>query len=269
VAGFRRIAGAYSEASAFGAATVVLLAFTFTYWRHTHDRLALVLSGALCVLLLLSTSSTAYVAGGVLGLWVLASVFSSLLRGRIRRQDVLLLSAGLVLLVAVVGMAVLNERILDPVWRLFDTMVVNKVTSTSGEERAYWNYRSLQSLYDTAGLGIGLGSSRASSWIIAVLSQLGIAGSLMFGVLIAAIVRSGHLRGAEDIDPEIRSVALSVRAACLAGLLTASIAGGSADPGIQFFVAAAVVLSYRRLALRGDRTSVSQNSLFSALGAQQ
>jgi hypothetical protein len=93
-------------------------------------------------------------------------------------------------------------------------MIVNKVASTSGEERAYWNYRSLQSLYDTAGLGIGLGSSRASSWIIAVLSQLGIAGSLMFGVLIAAIVRSGHLRGAEDIDPEIRSVVLSVRAAC-------------------------------------------------------
>jgi hypothetical protein len=144
-----------------------------------------------------------------------------------------------------------NDRVLDPVLRLFDTMVVNKVTSASGEERAYWNYRSLQSLYDTAGLGIGLGSSRASSWIIAVLSQLGIAGSLMFGVLIAAIVRSGHLRGADDIDPEIRSVALSVRAACLAGLLAASIAGGGADPGIQFFVAVAVVLSYRRLGAGG------------------
>jgi hypothetical protein len=201
---------------------------------------------------LLSTSTTAYVAGGVLALCSLGSVMNAVLRGRIRKQDVFMLSAGLLALVAIVGVAVFNERVLDPVWHLFDTIVVNKASSASGAERAYWNYRSLQSLYDTAGLGIGLGSSRASSWIIAVLSQLGIAGSLMLGVLVVAIVRSGHLQGADEIDPEIRSVALSARSACLAGLLTASIAGSSADPGIQFFVAVAVVLGYRRMVRRAS-----------------
>ena len=35
------------------------------------------------------------------------------------------------------------------------------------------NMRSLESVIDTVVLGIGIGSSRASSWIIAVVSQLG------------------------------------------------------------------------------------------------
>ncbi len=268
VAGFSRIAGAYSEASGFGAATVMLLAFTYTYWRRTNDRLALALSGALVVLLMLSTSTTAYVAGGVLLLCALASVGLSLLRGRMRKQDVLLLSAGLAALVAIVGIAVFNERALDPVWHLFDTIVVNKASSASGAERAYWNYRSLQSLYDTAGLGIGLGSSRASSWIIAVVSQLGIAGTLMIGVLVLALVRSGDLPGAGALDPETRDVALSVRASCFAGLLTASISGASADPGIQFFVAVAVVLSYRRMVLGHSKAQGRWRAPTHALGAQ-
>ena len=56
---------------------------------------------------------------------------------------------------------------------------------------AYWNYQSLQSVYDTLGLGIGLGSSRASSWIIAVISQLGIIGSILMGLLVLELVRGG------------------------------------------------------------------------------
>ena len=54
IVGIWRIAGAYSEASGFGGATVALLAFTFTYWKLTRHRHALGLAIALLVLLLLS-----------------------------------------------------------------------------------------------------------------------------------------------------------------------------------------------------------------------
>ncbi len=251
-AGFWRTAGAYSEASGFGAATVVLFACTFSYWRRTNDRLALGLSVALVALLILSTSSTAYVAAGILWLLLLASIVGSILRDRLRKQDLAILAAGAVSLVAVVGVVLVNEHVLDPVFNLFDKMVFDKAGSASGAERAYWNYRSLQSVWETAGLGIGLGSSRASSWAIAVISQLGVVGTAMLGWIVFLIVRSGRMPGEDRIDPEIRTVTMSVRAACLAGLLTASISGGSADPGVPFFVAVAVIMSYRRLVRQAD-----------------
>jgi hypothetical protein len=268
VAGFWRITGAYSEASGFGAATVALLAFMFTYWRRTQDRLALGLSIALAVLLVLSTSSTAYVGGAVLGLFLLGSIVVAILRNRMRQQDLLILFAGVAMLVALVGMVIVNEHILDPILNLFDKMILNKVSSTSGEERAYWNSRSLQALYDTAGLGIGLGSSRASSWAIAVVSQLGVIGSAMIGWVVLTIARSGRMPGSEKLEPGIRDVALSVRAACLAGLVTASISSGSADPGVPFFVGAAVVLSYRRLAQEALRSPAGMAAPLPAAGVQ-
>ena len=135
VAGFWRIAGAYSEASGFGAATVVLFAFTFSYWRRTNDRLALGLSVALVALLILSTSSTAYVAAGILWLLLLASIVGSILRDRLRKQDLAILAAGAVSLVAVVGVVLVNEHVLDPVFNLFDKMVFDKAGSASGAER--------------------------------------------------------------------------------------------------------------------------------------
>jgi hypothetical protein len=245
IGGFSRIAGAYSEASAFGAATVVLLAFMFTYWRSTRSRFALGLSVVLALLLVLSTSSTAFGAGGVLGLVLAYSIARAALSNRLQAQDVAIVVAGIVLIVLAVGVVVRNDHALDPLWHLFDTVVLDKSSSASAHERAYWNYRSLQTLYETFGFGIGLGSSRASSWVIAVISQLGVIGSLMIGYLTLEIFRGGRLCRASGLDLETRVTARSMRAASIAQLITATISGGAADPGILFFLTLAVLLRLR------------------------
>lgn len=240
VAGFSRIAGAYSEASAFGSSSVALLAFTFTYWRLAQSRYAMLLTVTLFVLLVLSTSSTAYVGGGVLGLVVIAIMVSAVLRDRLRFQDILLLVAGFAGLTALLGIVLYNEHALDPLWRLFQTMVIDKASSGSAQERGYWNYMSLQSVLDTSGLGIGIGSSRASSWIIAVASQLGVIGTVLIGLLVLRLIKGANLRHA-DLDLEDRVTILSVRAASLAALMAACIGDGSANPGMLFFIALATV----------------------------
>jgi hypothetical protein len=241
IAGFSRIAGAYSEASSFGAATVVLLAFTFTYWRSTQDRFALGLSVVLLVLLVLSTSSTAYGAGGVLGMVLVFSIACAALRNRLQAQDVAIVAGGIAVIVIGLGVVVHDNSALDPLWHLFDTMVLDKASSASARERAYWNYRSLESLYETSGLGLGIGSSRASSWVIAVISQLGIIGSIMIGYLTLQIFRGGRLCHASGLDLETRVTARSMRAASIATLTTATISGSAADPGMIFFFTLAVL----------------------------
>jgi hypothetical protein len=86
-------------------------------------------------------------------------------------------------LAGVLGVALFNAGFFDQFVRPIEAAVINKSTSSSGLERTYWNLKSLQGFVDTSGLGIGLGSSRASSWPIAVLSQLGLLGALMMAIL--------------------------------------------------------------------------------------
>lgn len=244
-AGFVRIAGAHAEASAFAAASLACLCFTFTYWRRTQSKAALLLSLILGILLLLSTSTTAYVGGAILTIPVVFAIARSALVGRISRQDILVLLALAIGVTIVLAVSVYDARILDPFVQLFERTVVNKASSASGQERAYWNAKSLQSLVDTVGLGVGFGSSRASSWIIAVLSQAGIIGALLMAALLTVLFAGVRGLGSRA-DPELSAVSASVSASALGSLVALSISGGSADPGLPVFIALAVVLACRQ-----------------------
>jgi hypothetical protein len=257
-AGFSRIAGAYSEASAFGGVSLACLSFCYVYWRKTKSRMAQGLSLVLLILLLLSTSSTAYVGLAVLSLPVAFSVTRSLLSGRVATEEILIITVLSLGVCVVLAIVVYDEKILDPVVHLIDTTLINKSSSASGQERAYWNIKSLQSFVDTSGLGIGFGSSRASSWPIAVISQLGLVGSLMMATL-AAVVARGLGRLTPYVDPETDAVASSVRASALAGIVAGSIASGTADPGMVFFIALAVIVASRVRARRNRHAFALQS----------
>jgi len=239
-AGFARITGAFSEASSFAGASLACLAFCYTYWRRTRTQLARWLTGMLLLLIVLSTSSTAYVGLAVLCVPVAFSMSASALRGRFEREEILIVCVVVLGAVAVMGIGLYNAGALDPFIRLIDTTLVNKANSASGEERTYWNVKSLQSFLDTSGLGVGFGSSRASSWPIAVLSQLGVFGSLMMTMLVG-VLALGIGRVRERVEPETYAVVTSARNAALASLVAGSVSAGSADPGILFFIGFAVV----------------------------
>lgn len=248
-AGFARITGPFSEASSFAGASLACLAFSYTYWRRTKSRLSLWLSVILLSLTILSTSSTAYVGLAVLCIPVMLSMSASVLRGKIERQEILIVLLMVVGVVSMMGISLYRADALDPFVRLINSTIINKADSASGHERAYWNVKSLQSFIDTGGLGVGFGSSRASSWPIAVLSQLGLFGSLMMAMLLGVLIRG--LRGVQEwVAPEAAAVVMSIRNAAFAGIIANSVSGGSADPGVLFFIAIAVVSATRVRALR-------------------
>lgn len=258
-AGFARITGAFSEASSFAGASLASLAFCYTYWRRTGSRLAQWLTGLLLLLTVLSTSSTAYVGLAVLCVPVALSMSVSALKGRFERAEIQILAIVVLAAVAVLGISLYNAGVLDPFVRLINTTLINKATSASGEERAYWNIKSLQSFLDTSGLGIGFGSSRASSWPIAVLSQLGVFGSLMMAILIG-VLAMGTARMRGRVEPETYAVVTSVRNAALASIVANAVSGGSADPGILFFIGFAVV-SATRVRARRTATMIERHRL--------
>lgn len=260
-AGFSRIAGAYSEASAFGGVSLACIAFCYVYWRKTKSPMALGLSLVLLILLILSTSSTAYVGLALLSIPVAYSVARSFLKGRVILAEMLIVSLLSVAACAILAIAIYDEKILDPVARLIDSTIVSKSSTASGQERTYWNMKSIQSFFDTSGLGIGFGSSRASSWPIAVISQLGVVGSLMMATLVIVVAR-GLGRLTPYIDPETNAVVSSVQAAAVASMVAGSLISGTADPGMVFFIALAVITASRVRARRTASYLASKSGAF-------
>lgn len=250
-AGFWRIAGGYSEASGFGAMSLVCLAFTYTYWRQAHSGVAFVLTVVVGAMVLLSTSTTAYAGLAVMALGPIYSLGRSAVRGQLEANDLLLLAIGAIFVATMMAVFIFNQPAVLPLIDLFETTVLDKPMSESAKERAYWNYKSLVAFMDTGGVGIGMGSSRSSSWIISVMAQLGIVGALALLSLAWIIAR-----GMSGLKPsagtkELFALASAVRASAIALLVAACIGGSGADPGILFFLALPVIIACRRRAALG------------------
>jgi hypothetical protein len=251
--GFWRIVGAYPEASTCAAASATAFAFTFSYWRVSGSRPAFFLTLILVALLLLSTSSTGYIAFAALTSAFLASLFVDVIRGRLKSRDLLVVACIAAAFIAVLAVALVNEHALEPIVQLFQGSIVDKSMSASAAERFYWNTKSLLAFADTGGLGVGLGSSRASSWAVAVLSQLGAVGVIVFALLTWQILRHPYTERPRPDDIEIAATCMGIRAATFATLIALLTSAGNADPGILFYTALAALLAGRKLLARDAR----------------
>lgn len=246
-AGFFRIAGGQSEASAFGAAIFASMVFCMTWLRMTGDRRIGAVAWASLALLLLSTSTTAYACLAIYGAGLAVLALFNLLKGRVRKADLAALYLVLAGVAITVAIYLYDDNAFASVRQLLDATIFDKASSSSAAERGYWNARSLATFAETGGLGIGMGSSRASNWFIAVLSQTGAIGAALQLVLCLALVRP--LPAGRNYAPKMRAFHEAARATGLATLTAALLAGGSADPGMLFFICVAVTLSCRRLPL--------------------
>src|SRR5690606_31632197 len=146
---FYRIVGAFPESSSFATTALACLAFTYTSWRRTGDRLMLGLWLTLAALLALSTSSTAYAGLTVLTLAAVIGLARSVATAGIRPRELLVVALFGILLVLALAMALYREGFFDPFIGLLDRMVLDKGSSDSGRERSYWNEKSLQAFRDT------------------------------------------------------------------------------------------------------------------------
>jgi transposase len=149
---------------------------------------------------------------------------------------------------------------LDPAARLIETTLLEKADSASGIERLYWNQKSWMAFLDTHGLGVGLGSSRASSTFVAILSQLGVVGAVLFGLVFIDVARRPVRRPPEPADAELAALCEALRSAGVAMIVSGALQSGGADPGILFYITLAGLLvgrarlsdSAEQRGLRGD-----------------
>lgn len=230
--GLVRIHGTFPETSMFSAFTLPLFAFTFSLWlsgvRPAYS--GAVAAGSI-VFLLISTSGTAYVG---LGAYLCCMGFIILRRGRRASKHLGKLSLiGLVAVTAGVAAFVFEFEGIERVERVFQATVLNKMDSESGADRAMWNRQAWSNFLDSYGLGIGLGSARASSFPLVLLSNLGVIGTFAYGFFVK------HVLAGPAADPVIEPLQRASRQAVLAALISASVSGTVFELGVVFYVLAA------------------------------
>jgi hypothetical protein len=135
-------------------------------------------------------------------------------------------------------MIALNDTYSSYVQGLLETMVFNKMNTSSGVERSAWNRQALQNFLDTFGFGVGNGSVRASSFPIAVLANLGFVGAAIFRMFFVRVLF--RTQAGKDIDHLDAAYQQAARSACIASLIAATISGALIDLGLPFFVFAAL-----------------------------
>ncbi|MDR6817498.1 hypothetical protein J2X76_002674 [Neorhizobium sp. 2083] len=235
VAGVKRIVGSWPEASAFAGISLASVGFTGTLWMCGRDlRWTGALFLATSVLVIRSTSST-----GLIGLPVCLVILygTAVMRcGRTpgsRNSSFVALFAPV--LVCLVGLVIaLNDMLFRQIYSYFDLLIFSKTTSASAAERGAWNLHGYQNFLDTYGLGVGLGTSRTSSFLFALLSNVGVPGTIFF-LLFAT---SAFFRRRGKPCTFASDVRLAARNGCACLMVGAMVAGPTVDLGLLFFIMA-------------------------------
>ncbi|WP_321928010.1 hypothetical protein [Paraburkholderia guartelaensis] len=254
MAGMVRISGTFSETSGFAAFTLPIFVFCLNLWLVGYrPKLAGPLSIATGCLLLLSTSGTAYVGLGAYQFVLLLSRPAVISRfAPVRKQRLCVISACAGLL-GVLYVIVFLPGVVKVLSDFVDAAILSKAGSDSGVERMGWNSQGITNFFDTYGIGVGLGSIRASSFLVVLVASLGIVGVVCYGTFLGKTLLTpvpAHYPFTE------RAVAYAARHAMIATLIVASASLSVFELGSCFYIfaAAAGALSprvLRRVPARG------------------
>jgi hypothetical protein len=241
--GLKRMVGGFPEASSFGYFSLGLFGFWLQYWLAAPgSRLARWMLALATITVLRSTSSSAYLALVVfLVTFGLFTLFRGLRPDAARRSFAL--TAGSVLAAWVAAVAVVaSYEMVQPVTEFLDRALFNTLDSASGVERMSWNAQAMTNLWDTYGIGAGLGAVRASNWVIACLASLGVVGAALMMAFVTALLL---VPSRPATDPRAQ-VVRALKAGCVAMLSAAVLTHSTPDLGVFFFALAGLLTGLSR-----------------------
>ena len=189
--GLFRINGPFEEPSTLGYTFTGFLLFAWLRYRVRPDALSGLMIAASIFCMLVSTSTTALAGLFLFGCLALFDVATGRVKLFAKR-----LSAGQIATLAIVFLGVLGGGMLlaanqDAISVILDNILFNKADSTSFQQRSFADLLAVKIFVETYGIGVGLGSHKANSLLLTLLSNTGIAGSILFGSFILGLLRSG------------------------------------------------------------------------------
>ena len=243
--GFVRISGIMPEPSAYAAYAFGWFVFMAELWlRDVSPRLTMITAAALGLMLLACTSTAGYVALALYAILLLARFFVSPASFRLNKAVPVGMAvlAGLTL---ILGVFAFVPHVAESAGRALKQITVGKADSLSGRQRLYDVSVGLKAFQETWGLGIGAGSFRSSSIIVAILGGTGIIGFLAFTGHFLKILKPLRLSTHALPGNPGQAVPVAAAWAACAGLIPAMLAGPTPDPSFVFAIMGGLALGWR------------------------
>ncbi|RWR33775.1 hypothetical protein D2T29_05800 [Sinirhodobacter populi] len=250
--GLKRIVGAFTEASSFARSSLGVLGVTGTLWLCGYKpRLTGVLALASLVLTALSTSSTGLAGIPVaLGLLYLTALSRCGTAPRAWFSTAAVMAIPLIALLLTLTL-LLQPAILAELHGYFDRILLSKMDTDSGVERSSWNSYAIGNFFDTAGIGVGLGTIRSSSLLTGLLGGVGVIGTALYAVFFAtAFLRNPGPKGSFPTD-----VRTAARNGCLCLMAGDLMVATTIDQGLFFYVLAGIAAARPEEAAAPSRAS--------------
>ena len=245
VGGFVRIRGFLPEASTYAGIAFALFVATAELW-YRSVRLRSTGPAALIMglVLIFSTSSTAYFALGIYGLFFVLRTLalpgiSDI--GKARSAVVALMLAGFVAAIIYVVSPEIIHSLNDVVKR----MTVEKSTSDSSLQRMFWAMQGWDAFRHSWGLGIGAGSFRSSSLVLAILGSMGVIGVVTLAIYLANVFQPGRRSSWVSTGNDNDTVGGALGVAAVLSLIPAMVSTPSPVPSVLFCALAAGSLALR------------------------
>lgn len=243
--GIARMNGIWPEASGFAAYGSAMMLFSSEMWlRDIRPKFTGFAAAILALALFVSTSSTAYVT--LAGYSLVLTMRMLLVPGSIPPKKILALCVTIFLAVTIAVLLVtVSPELFERISRVLATMTVEKSDSASGRQRLFWALQGLDAFRVSWGLGIGAGSFRSSSNLLAILGSLGVIGIVAYFGHLLSVLRP--LRRSTWHKPatlrEGVGAAASWAAVCM--IMPSIVAAPSPDPGIVWGMFTGIALGLR------------------------
>lgn len=181
--GQARFRGIFSEPSSLGGDALVAAAFALSMAWMYRDRRSifwLVLAGVSLVLGLDSTSTTFVVAGAVVLVIAVIAALGSALLDRFKLDPRLAVLIGVLLIASLWLVPTIQQFVLAAV---NDKVGTASYTERGGADSGAWTV-----FFNSWGLGVGLGSVRASSFLPSLLATAGAPGAALFALAVIGLM---------------------------------------------------------------------------------
>jgi hypothetical protein len=249
VGGFKRMSATFVEPSAAGGFFASWMVFELTF-AITSSRTELkhwLFATIATTALFLTASSTGFIVAGVT--WSVSVLQMSALlfvRGIVRIRKV-------AAIIGAISGITLVLLFVPGVLELLNAILFDKQTSDSAIDRGATLGRALDVFIRTWGLGAGLGSNRAMSIAFYALSNLGLAGTLMFAYLLVKPYLIARLSTPSNHPSGELHAFIRASGAALAANFVGLMVSGAEITGSQFWLLLGMLLAGARQSWLSER----------------
>jgi hypothetical protein len=240
-----RISGIMPEPSNYSSYGIVLLAIMGELWiRGVASRTAGPAALAMLIMLILTTSTTAYAGVGIYALTLVARIA---LVPAARGSRKALIVGGLMFasLGAALGVMMFSPASAQKAIDIVRFATVAKANSESGEQRASWARAGFEAFATTHGFGVGVGSFRSSGLVAAVLGSTGLAGGVLLAVYLFQVIKPFQTSSYRVRVSSPLCFGAAASWAILMSIVSSALSSASPDPGAVFGVIAGLAIVWR------------------------